>query len=73
MNKPFLLMAGFDHYPSYETGDWIARFNTLEEAESVVHEIDETKDSDYIYKYNIDGQLYGFDWYKIVDLNKELV
>lgn len=32
MKKPYLLIAGWDYYPSRGTGDWVACFETKEEA-----------------------------------------
>ena len=37
--KFFLLTAGDNYYPRRGTGDWIATFETLEEAEAVVTEV----------------------------------
>ena len=57
--KFFLLTAGDHYYPSHGTGDWIATFETLEEAEGVV-----TKVTDQHYT------IYGcrYEWYEIIDL-----
>ena len=32
MNKPYLLIAGENFYPSDGTGDWVGCFSTYEEA-----------------------------------------
>ena len=34
MKKPYLLIAGWDYYPSSGTKDWIACFESWEEAEN---------------------------------------
>ena len=34
MKKPYLLIAGWDYYPSSGTEDWIACFENWEEAEN---------------------------------------
>ena len=36
MNKPYLLIAGENFYPSRDTGDWIGCFSTYEEAKAQV-------------------------------------
>lgn len=72
MKKPYLLIAGDQYYPSSRTGDWIACYETLEEAKEEVVNVtvpryhnkkfgDEMDD-----KYSIRGAEY--DWYSIVDL-----
>lgn len=60
MKKPYLLIAGYFYYPESGTGDWIACFETFEEAKNKV--IKQNKD---IY---IDNNLY--DWYEIIDLRE---
>lgn len=32
MKKPYLLISGYDYYPSCATGDWVACFETEDEA-----------------------------------------
>jgi len=32
MKKPYLLISGYDYYPSHSTGDWVCCFETEEEA-----------------------------------------
>jgi len=51
--KTYLLIAGYQYYPDRGTGDWIACYNTEEEANK---RIDELKQS------------YDYDWFDIVDL-----
>lgn len=61
--KYFLLIAGQGYYPKMGTGDWIACFETEEEAKSKV------KDRGiYPSSCLIDGCEY--DWYRIVDLRE---
>jgi len=36
MNKPYLLIAGDNYYPSADTGDWVGCFSTYEEAKAQV-------------------------------------
>lgn len=67
--KFFLLLAGQDYYPQWETNDWIKTYQTLEEAQNQVKEIPNR----YGYaneenSYKINGTTY--DWYKIVDLRE---
>ncbi len=78
MKKPYLLIAGDNYYPSGGTRDWIARFNTLEEAEQEVHKEEkefyttQKKPQQVIIKsYKIFNQSY--DWYEIVNLETELI
>lgn len=81
MNKPFLLIAGSSYYPDFGTGDWIARFETREEAEAKIAKEENTipftrgKKKGQVrsrwYSYIINSNKY--DWYTIVDLNTELV
>ena len=54
MKKPYLLIAGDDLYPSAYTGDWIACYETKEEAYEKWGELSKQK--------------YRYDWYEIVDL-----
>ena len=53
--KPYLLIAGDNHYPQSGTGDWIGCFATEEEAKTIW----ETLKSKHKYSY---------DWWEIVDL-----
>lgn len=62
MNKPFLLLAGENHYPSFETGDWQGRYKTYEEAESQINTIEDECGKYFKIKDVV------YDWYKIVDL-----
>jgi len=39
MNKPYLLIAGWYHYPSSRTGDWRGTYSTYEEAEAALKNI----------------------------------
>lgn len=52
MNKPYLLIAGDNYYPSSGTEDWRGTYSTYEEAEAALKDIER---GDY-------------DWYEIVDL-----
>lgn len=61
--KPFLLIAGDWHYPSFGTHDWIDTFLSEEEALQKIKP-DEYDDSKYI----INGIRY--EWYTIVDLRE---
>lgn len=61
--KPFLLIAGEGYYPAGGTADWIACFETEEQAESQVEKITQGKITTYRVQNNAD-----FDWYEIVDL-----
>jgi len=72
MNKPYLLIAGDQYYPSAYTGDWIACFATYEEAKQEVIDVVVPKyhnkkfGSGMVSKYSIRGAEY--DWYEIVNL-----
>jgi hypothetical protein len=57
MNKPYLLIAGDNYYPSAGSGDWIACFETKEAAEDYFKSSQEKLNS---------GQ--RFDWHRVVDL-----
>lgn len=61
MNKPFLLIAGFVHYPNRGTGDWIGCFASPEEAEKMIEKVDWCS-----FKINNDK----IDWYEIIDLRE---
>jgi len=80
MKKPYLLIAGSHYYPSADTGDWIACYETYEEAKEQVKfvehhtyytkgknkgEIKETRET-----HEVSGGSYvrECDWYEIVDL-----
>lgn len=54
MKKPYLLIAGYKYYPSYDTRDWKGCFETYKEAKEYL----ETIDKEY------------YDWYEIVDLRE---
>jgi len=54
MNKPFLLIAGFNHYPLSGTEDWRGTYSTYEEAEEALKDIERD----------------DYDWYEIVDLRE---
>lgn len=54
--KPYLLIAGYNYYPSAYTGDWVACYATEEEAKEKWEEL--SKDE------------YSNDWYEIVDLRE---
>lgn len=63
MNKPYLLIAGDNYYPSDGTGDWVGCFSTLEEAKAQV-EPQKTNG------YTVNGRDWGCDWYEIIDLRE---
>ena len=79
MNKPYLLIAGDDYYPSRGTRDWKERFDSYEEANAAITESpvyikitkgkrkgeSELSYTSYEYKEN------KFDWYEIVNLETE--
>jgi hypothetical protein len=52
MNKPFLLIAGFNYYPSSGTEDWKGTYSTYEEAEAALKDI----------------ECDNYDWYEIINL-----
>ncbi len=64
MNKPFLLIAGDNYHPQSGMDDWIARFDTYDEAAS---EITEDKFGNYVIRY------IKYDWYEIVNLETVLL
>ena len=55
MNKPYLLIAGYQYYPSDGTEDWVACYETVEKAEEKWEEISKVRPG---------------SWYKIVDLRE---
>ena len=82
MKKPFLLIAGCDHYLASDTGDWVGCYETEKEALGQVEKLKETYD--YYSKgknkgeikstyttYIVKGGRYGdreCDWYEVIDL-----
>jgi hypothetical protein len=69
--KNFLLIAGDNYYPESGTDDWIAAFETHEEAKAeVVTEpsCDPSVTERWWGAHLIRGCHY--DWYEIVDINK---
>ena len=56
MKKHYLLIAGDNYYPSAYTGDWIACYETKEEAQKIWE--------------NISKKRNRYDWYEIVDLRE---
>lgn len=67
--KPFLIIAGQDYYPQWETKDWIKTYETLEEAINQIKEIPNRfgyQDEENSYLINN----HKYDWYKIVDLRE---
>jgi hypothetical protein len=80
MKKPFLLIAGDCYYPDAGTGDWIACYETSEEAENQVEVIPhhtyytkgknkgEIKSTHNTYKVSGGDYVRNCDWYEIVDL-----
>lgn len=70
--KHYLLIAGNQYYPFAGTGDWIACFDTYEEAKkevrgAIVPKYHNKKSGDeMVQKHSIRGT--NYDWYEIVDL-----
>ena len=54
--KTYLLIAGYNYYPASDTGDWIACYDTEEEATKAMNAMKNAADD------------YGPDWHRIVDL-----
>lgn len=63
MNKPYLLIAGDNYYPSFDTGDWVGCFSTYEEAKA---QVEPRKPKGY----TVNCRDWGCDWYEIVDLRE---
>jgi hypothetical protein len=53
--KTYLLIAGYSYYPESGTGDWIACYNTEEDAIKAMNAL---KDND------------DYEWFDIVDLKE---
>jgi hypothetical protein len=68
MQKPWLLLAGYNYYPEAKTGDWIKRFATYEEANDFVTEVSNGREFKHFHIENTE-----YDWYQIVDLNTYLL
>jgi len=68
--KPYLLIAGEQYYPESGTGDWVACFETYEEAKEEVVKVTvpRYRSSKMDDKYCIRGA--NYDWYNIVDLRE---
>lgn len=58
--KKFLLIAGYNYYPSMGTGDWIYTFASYKEAKQQVSKIEPDR-------YRIGNREY--DWFRIVNLD----
>ena len=71
MKKPFLLIAGYNYYPSSGTGDWISTFETFEDASAAICKVDPWSGINE-YKLSSDNSDYPttYDWFKIVDLRE---
>ena len=54
--KTYLLIAGYNYYPDRATGDWVACYDTEEEA---TDKINVMKNDDY-----------APDWYEIINLKE---
>lgn len=63
MNKPYLLIAGYNYYPDQGTGDWQGRYETHEEALAQV----QIETNAYGSKVVMIGHS-AYDWYEIVNL-----
>lgn len=82
MNRPYLLIAGSNYYPSAYTEDWIGCFETYEEAKQQVklvkHETlyrsgkNKGKVKSTREDYEVSGGKYprNCEWYEIVDLRE---
>jgi hypothetical protein len=80
MTKPFLLIAGSGYYPESGTGDWVACYETCEEARSQVEFLEfptyfqsgkrkgEVKSIHTTYKVSGGSYIKNCDWFEIVDL-----
>jgi hypothetical protein len=69
VNKPFLLIAGSNYYPSSGTDDWKGTFETYEEAKAQMTDLSkEYKDRKAYCRFKF-GEEYC-DWYEIVDLRR---
>lgn len=66
--KYFLLIAGDNYYPCRGVGDWIASFESEEEAIQSIEKISlQNAKTDFeFFKFKINGQ--NYDWYHIIDL-----
>jgi len=62
--KQFLLIAGYQYYPSKGSSDWVGVYESEEEIESQIKIISKNDTNGY----EIDGVVY--DWYEVVDLRK---
>lgn len=69
--KRFLLIAGENYYPCSGTEDWVAAFETKEEAETWIR-TDEKGKTQVKHRYNWKGasEWNQVDWYEIVDLQE---
>lgn len=70
--KLFLLTAGDQYYPSSGEGDWIACYETYEEARAAVRKgpIKTRYGTEYNYQItHSDGTTRLVDWYEIIDLS----
>ena len=76
MNKPYLLIAGDNYYPSADTGDWVGCFSTYEEAKA---QVEPRKTNGYTVNvrdwgktngYTVNVRDWGCDWYEIIDLRE---
>jgi hypothetical protein len=71
MKKPFLLIAGYSYYPSSGTGDWIATYETFEDASAAMCMVDsERVGSGYKMSSDKSDWPTTYDWIKIVDLRE---
>ena len=67
--KRYLLVAGDHYYPRSGDGDWIAAFETYEEAFSLIEDArDKPGIGDYIINYPL-GAKVRCDWFEIIDLS----
>lgn len=79
MKKPFLLVAGDQYYPERGAGDWIACFETAEEARAQVSghqkelwrsKLQRPSLSDFKTFYTIGESTREYDWFEIIDLRE---
>jgi hypothetical protein len=61
LKKRYLLTAGDGYYPCSGTRDWIACYETQEEAEAQVTRTDDGS-------FRVAGYASTFDWYHVIDL-----
>ena len=66
--KPYLLIAGYQHYPARADGDWIGCYETREEAKKMMTHTPGLIHEWKVVKHPVYGKDHCVDWYEIVDL-----